>query len=763
MRELMTRKMRLRFTAPLLGLAALLALPIGLAAQATKTAARESAAAAAPPEAVPAAHPGQAEQAYYKALDAAIAPVRGFSAPADEQARIRDVAAALAASDLGKLKAAADGLRDPIAIKLALWLRLKAGVGEAPEYDAFLADSAGWPERHLVRQRRDEAFFTGGGSSKAIRQAYKAQAPETGIGLAALASAFLAEGNTEAAGDLARRAWRDHEIPSTLEHGFLDRFGRFLTVSDHVWRLNRLLMDDPRWTADRASRASLVRRLIPLLPEAERVKAEARLAVYLRAADASQRLGSIASESDYGVLFQKIDLFRHTNREADAARLLLSAPTDPSKIVSPDAWWSQRRAAAYTALNAGNAKLAYDLVKDAGPLTVNPLKDQQALAGFIALRLLNEPRLAEAHFVALAKAADGPLSRARANYWLGRTREALGDAAGARAFYEKATRDPDTFHALLARFKLAPGNHALALPLPALPTAEEIQRFNASEPVRALALARLAGLTVATQHGFLIALEHAAKSEGEAAMIAHLALAYGDTQMAVRIAKSAVARGLKLYLYGYPTHALPAFKPLSTPPERAFLLAVGRQETEFNPATVSGAGARGLLQVMPVTAQHVCHDYKVKCDIPRLLTDNVYNVTMASTYIADRMREFNNSYVLGIAGYNAGPGRARQWIGQFGDPRDPAIDPVDWIHRIPFEETREYVQKVMANIVVYRARLGDPAANRLDEDLARARGTARSPVPLVAAAPAAAEPSPATAQAPAAAAASDRDAFSGGH
>ncbi len=115
---------------------------------------------------------------------------------------------------------------------------------------------------------------------------------------------------------------------------------------------------------------------------------------------------------------------------------------------------------------------------------------------------------------------------------------------------------------------------------------------------------------------------------------------------------------------------------------------------------------------MTVTANHVCRDYKIKCDIPRLMTDNSYNAMIASAYIADRMGEFGGSYVLGLASYNAGPGRAREWVREFGDPRDPKVDPIDWIERIPITETREYVTKVLSNIQIYRARVGESATRR---------------------------------------------------
>ena len=216
-------------------------------------------------------------------------------------------------------------------------------------------------------------------------------------------------------------------------------------------------------------------------------------------------------------------------------------------------------------------------------------------------------------------------------------------------------------------------------------------------------------------------------------MLAHLAEALGDTQMAVRIGKSAIARGLNLIYYAYPVHRLPATRRCAgrrRPPSS--WASPGRRASSTR-TTLSGAGARGILQVMPITARHVCRDYKLKCDIPRLMKDAAYNTMMGSAYISDRMDEFSGSYVLTLAGYNAGPGRAREWIREFGDPRDSSVDPIDWIHRIPFEETRDYVQKVLSNIQIYRARLGEEAnAVRLNADLkrdldGRAEGTREAP------------------------------------
>lgn len=673
--------------------------------------------------------PSKSELEHIRTLDEAIAPIRAYQLDGADAGRIRDAIKAVSAKDLDKATEIQRTIQDPVGRKLVDWYRLRNGFGEPAEYRAFLDANPAWPDRSGLTRKFDEALFTSGGSAGFIKSQFSNRMPDTGAGLAALASAYLAEGNEAEAKRFAAKAWREQTLPPALEAGFLARFGKYLTPADHKWRLDRLLIDTVRWDDEKKARAEMVRKVIPLLAASERKKAEARLAVFMGAANAKKLVDALPAERepDWGLVFQRIQALRRANKSEEAAKLMLGAPTEEAKIVVPDEWWTERRANAYDALKAGKPKLAYELVREAGPLTVNPLKDQTFMAGWLALRYLKNPALAETHFLAMSKAADGPLSRAKAAYWLGRTAEAKNDKAAAAEYYRAALRDPDAFHALLARQKLEPGRHSINTPPPAEPTPDQIRKFVDLDAVKAVVIAKKAGLDISIMRSFIVQLRIVLKSEAEAAMVAHLAEAVGDTQSAVRAGKTAIARGQNLYYYAYPVHPFPAYSPLRKPPEPAFLLGIARQETEFNTVTVSGAGAKGLLQVMTVTAKHVCHDYKIKCDIGRLLMDPSYNAMLASAYIADRMDEFSGSYILTIAGYNAGPGRARQWIREFGDPRDPNVDPVDWIERIPIQETREYVGKVLANIQMYRARLGDErAALRLEDDLNRARVAGRA-------------------------------------
>lgn len=662
------------------------------------------------------------EKAHRARYDAAIAGVRDLQVAESEAARIRDAVKAIAGADLARGKQLRDQLNDEVSRKLVDWYLYRGGYGTAAEIRAFAAANPDWPDQALLQKRAEEALFNSSASASTIKAFFADVPPATGVGLGALASALAAGGDTAEAKALAAKAWAEYDISTTHEAAFLKQVGSLLTEADHRRRLDRLLLTEARWSSERKDRATVIRRTIALLSAAEKKKAEARLAVFLRAKNSGQLMAKLPPEAvarEWGLAVQKAQLLRRQNKDAQAWKILLAAPESSLKV-KPDGWWEERRASAYAALREGNIKTAYALVRDPSQLSINSENAAHFLAGWLALRHLKDAKLAEGHFRALVKSADGPLTRARAYYWHARAFEALGEERKARDSYKKAAEYIDTFHGQLARLKLDPNASALKIAAPAAPTPAEIGRFNGLDTVRAAVIAHKAGLDRALVRAFLSQIRSQLASEAEFAMLAHLAEAMDDTQMSVRIGKSGIARGLNLIYYAYPIHKLPAYRPIREPAETALILGIARQESEFGSGSISSAGARGILQVMPATARHICREYKLKCDVVRLLRDAAYNTMMGSAYIADRMDEFSGSYILSLAGYNAGPGRTREWIRDFGDPREKGIDPIDWIHSIPITETREYVQKVLSNVQIYRARLGDSAnAVRLNADLRR--------------------------------------------
>lgn len=712
---------------PLLAAAALAFVPIPAAlGQASAEAPIELAQAAGAAAAIEKrSTPSESEAAYMSRMDKIVAPLLDYELSADDVAKLKDAIKALSGSDEAKVKELQASIDDPLARRLVEWLRLRRGQGKAADYLKFLADNPQWPSREILQRRMEETLFEEGGDTDLIATYFKDGAARSPAGMAVLASVHLTHGDKDKAKALAAKVWREEDLPETLEKGFLARFGSMLDAEDHKWRLDRLLVEDVRYKADRVERAGRVKRVIALLPDDERKLAQARLSVFMRKSSdkdkATLRSAQKGTGTDWGVVFHKIQHHRRADRLDEAAKLMRSAPLDPLLVTNLDKWWLERRGLAYLALKKDKPRLAYEIVHDAGPLGANALNDQTFMAGWIALRYLKDTGSAEKHFSTLVSNADGPLTRARANYWLGRTLEAQGKKDVARASYEKAAQYKDTFHGLLAVQKLSPGSRELTFEAPAFPGAEQGNRFVATDAVKALALARKLDLGRHITRVFLLNAAKIEDDEAWAAMAAHLARVTGDTQTSVRIGKAAIAGGHNLVFYSYPIHALPKYSPLRKPPETAYLLGLARQETEFNSDTVSGAGARGILQVMKITANHVCRDYKIKCAHNKLLTDASYNTMIASAYVADRLDEWEGSYVLGLPSYNAGPGRTREWVKEFGDPRQADVDPVDWIERIPFEETRSYVAKVLSNIQVYRARLGEKSPLRLDQDLNRAR------------------------------------------
>ncbi|MGD9830196.1 MAG: transglycosylase SLT domain-containing protein [Hyphomicrobiaceae bacterium] len=675
-----------------------------------KPAATPAGPAASPVDAKPAVRPRRRAEAEHVArLDAAIAPVRDIAIDLDDAKRIREAIQAISDGKPALAAEARGKIVDPLGRKLALWFSLWSDRSEATqaEIDKFLATSPGWPGHPRLRGRSEKLLFLRDAPAAEVHAFFKSEKPRTGAGHGALALAFLAEKKDAEARRHAALAWRNYDFDARTEQRLLEKLGKLLKPEDHKWRLDRLLMRDLRWRSERNARGAAAARTAKLMGEAERKKAEARLQVYLRKPGAAKAMAALPTEAakDWGMVFQRIQVLRRSGKDAEARALLRTAPIDPALAVSLDDWWVERRLAAYEALKEGRAKAAYELVKAPGTLSVNERKDAAFFAGWLALRHLRSAKLALPHFELMLASADGPRSRAKANYWMGRTQQALGRAEKARSHYRAAMASTDTFYGLLARQTLSPGQGRLHLPPPPAPSADEIKRFNAREVVRAAVIAHKVGQSRVARI-ILLHLRHVMTAQGEAVMLAHLAGAMGDTQMSIRIAKTAGTRGFNLIHYSYPTHPLPAYKPLRQPPEPALLLSIARQESEFNTQIRSGAGARGILQVMPITARHVCRDYKIKCELGRLMTDPAYNTMIASAYIGDRLREFKGNYVLLLAGYNAGPGRVRQWIREFGDPRTKSVDAVDWIERIPFEETREYVAKVLSNVQIYRARLG---------------------------------------------------------
>jgi soluble lytic murein transglycosylase len=617
---------------------------------------------------------------------------------------------------------------DPAARDFALWYKYRHGpaTGNAAAIEAFRLAHPDWPGQDELREKAEMALFLTDAEPDEVKAFFGASAPQTGAGKAALASVYKTDGDEAKARELVISAWRDHALNAAIEKKMLDRYSSWLTVEHHRARIDRLLYPDEKGATEAALRVS------KLLSADEQKKVAARIAVVKRGGNAGKLFDALpksAVEADVGLRFNRIQWLRRTKdkeRREQAWNLLLDTPSEPNILLDLNNWWTERRINCRGALNDGNPKVAYEIAAKHGLVSGDGFIEAEFLAGWIALRFLNDPHTALRHFVALRGAATSSKSIALGEYWLGRTALALGDSASAKVHFHGAAKYPQYFYGQLGRQTLDSRPAHLEITSTQLPTKADIQTFLARDAVRAIGVARTTGYDGALPQ-FYLALSRKLTNPSEVVLLVELAKITGHPQVALRVAKIAFNRDLPVGDYALPIGGIPTFKSLlSDRVDLALVHALSRQESEFNAAAKSPVGASGLMQLMPATARMVAKQYKVKYSADQL-TNAAYNTQLGEAFLRGVIDDYGGSYFLALAAYNAGGGRVADWIKQFGDPRDPNVDPVDWIERIPFTETRQYVIKIMESLQLYRSRLAGPKqALQLVQDLNRGRRVPRA-------------------------------------
>jgi soluble lytic murein transglycosylase len=600
-------------------------------------------------------------------------------------------------------------IADPVARKVVEWAILRSEESESIElarYTTFLAENPSWPAIGLLRRRAEAVLWADRPDPTTVRTFFGKTRPSTAKGKFALARALLLEGNRHVAASLVRDAWRNDAFPADLENPAFDIFNDLITPADHKARMDlRLYAEDVDGGLRAANRAGGTALAI----------ARARIAAIRKAANAKALLDAVPADGrrDVGYIFSRVQLLLRADKAPEAAELILSVPHDHGEAIDADQWWLEGRLVARKLLDLGNARTAYRLARDAAaPIHENYRADQQFTAGWIALRFLNDPATALTHFAKIGQGTSNPIPLARCGYWQGRAAEALGRKEEARTHFEAAAHYPTAYYGQLARARL--GHKDIVLrPAP-----------DRHEGAGRLEVVRLVELLYAVEERDLIAgaladLGERSTDAGMLAALAEVAAEHDDARAMLLLGKAALARGLPLEHYAFPTVGIPEYRAIGPAVEPAVIYAIVRQESSFNPRTVSSARAMGLMQVTPAAARYIAGKFSAAYDERRLLSDQSYNVQLGAAEIGSLLADYRGSYILTLAGYNAGPGRVKEWIAKHGDPRDPKVDPIDWVERIPFSETRNYVQRVLENLQVYRVRFGGGSKLLIEADLRR--------------------------------------------
>ena len=626
--------------------------------------------------------------------------------------------AAFAAAKSGKwtiaLKLAAKR-PDPVADKLLVWLSLTSGRASAgfAEIAGFIERNPDWPQQGELR-RRAEAALDAGIDDRTAREWFAAYPPLTGLGRGRLAELHLKAGDAATATALIREAWIESDFGARDEKIFYKRYRSYLRTEDHVARLDRLLWDRQR---------SAARRMYRRVDKGHRLLAEARMRLIAFAGGVDPAIARVPDAlRDHPSLWYERLRWRRRKGFHDSAREILAAP--PGDLIRPAAWWREARVETRQALREGLISVAYRFASKHRQTEVLPRAQAEWLAGWVALRHLSDAKLAYPHFETLHAIVRYPISVARGAYWAGRAAAASGDAKLAAEWYGKAARLPTTYYGQLASATLGRGGR-LALPADPKPSAEDRAFIYDHELARAVEVLAAAGDRRLTRT-FLLHLAGLVQTPGQHRVVAALAAEVGRADLGLVVARQSAGNGVMLIEAGYPMRPLPASRSKARKAEPALLQAMMRQESGFDVAAVSSAGALGLMQLMPATARLVAHRLGLPYDKAALTRDVTYNMTLGRAYIEGLLDKYDGSYVLAVAAYNAGPGRVGQFLRDFGDPRTDGIDVIDWVETIPLDETRNYVQRVLEAVPVYRHLLGQPTpADGLALDLAR--GISRPP------------------------------------
>jgi soluble lytic murein transglycosylase len=572
------------------------------------------------------------------------------------------------------------------------WAIAVRGGAQVPsgEIAATARDLAGWPGMETLRRNSERALLKENPAPKTVIDGFAGTPPQTAEGAIILARAHVALGDHDAARKVLGSFWRTTKLEPNEEAAILKEFGGIIARSDHRFRMERMLYAE---RIRSAARVAPYAQAEPLLKAWTAVLRGDKNAVKLLAAVP-------ANQRSAGYLFAEAKHLRRDENIATAAAVMAKAPRDREALVDPDAWWVERRVLSRELMDAGDMKLAYQVVAAHAAEAPNNAVDAEFHAGWYALRGLNDPATAAKHFSRIAEIADGPISSARAYYWLGRAAEA-GGPGDAKTCYERAAAFGTAFYGQLAAEKI--GRAAISVPYPE-PSSADRANFARREAVRAIARLEEAGHPDIADRLYRELAEQLT-SPGELALLAARAQERGNHFLALKVAKAAANRGIDVGGLSHPVGAIPASASIGVA-GKALAYAIARQESEFNVGAVSGAGARGLLQLLPGTAKDVAKRSGLPYSQARLTTDAGYNATLGAAFLGQQLDRFKGSYILTFAGYNAGPGRAVRWIERYGDPRGKDLEAVvDWIERIPFTETRSYVQRVMENYQVYKMRL----------------------------------------------------------
>lgn len=583
---------------------------------------------------------------------------------------------------------------DPLLLKIVTWMYLKETNNSATfrDYKKFIDQNQNWPRISRLRYLAEHKINYKDLSALEVINFFKDEKPSSGYGYIRLGEAYIISGNTTLGAHFIKKGLTTAKLSKSDLRYLSKKYKNFLTSEDFIKRADYMAWESNYWELNRTVR---------YLPKGYKELYHARFALMTRSYGVDSAISKVPArfKNDIGLQFDRMKWRRKRGRYDSALEIINQNQNDPALLIKPESWFEQKFIIARKKIDEKKYADAYKLLDNHGVLEVSSLAKAEWHLGWLALSFLDKPEIAIEHFKKMYNAVGYPISKSRGAYWIGRGYEKINNLNEANKWFKIAGEFNATFYGQLSASKI--GTKKIKISNQYSLDTQEYKKFLKTELARAAIL--------------LYELKHSSDAKdiikhfgGEDSKLELKILAGALSQQierfdyAIQISKQASYEGISLLELNYPTIETPKVVANKEILDSPYILALIRQESEFDASANSWVGARGLMQIMPATGKILGKRTKLGYSIQKLTTDEYYNVKLGSYYITQLYENFGNNIYLALAAYNAGPHRVSRWLKKYGDPRKNEIDTIDFLEHIRFEETRNYVQRVIENIHVYK-------------------------------------------------------------
>ncbi len=571
------------------------------------------------------------------------------------------------------------------------------------DYINFISRNEDYPRIGRLKYLAEHKIIVKNAGPRLVIDWFSQNEPLSGTGKIKFGEAYLELGNSNMAKDLIKSGWETADLSSSDVKYYISKFKNILTTQDHLKRADYLAWDRQYWD---------LKRMLPYLPKKERALYNARFILMTNSYGVDKAISDVPDEfkSDLGLEYNRLYWRTRRNRLEGSLEILRRYHGEET-LVYPDKWWDLRENIARDLVYEKKYADAYEVASNHHLYEGANYADAEWLSGWLALSFLNNPKKAIVHFSNFYSNVSYPISAARGAYWLGLAFEANNDIEQSKKFFKEAAIYTNTYYGQLA-FAKVKIDEKLELPKEFKIEENYEKEFNKNKFIKIVKLMHELDKTEFSKDiiKFLALLN---VEKGSEVLAAKLATEVGRYDYAIQISKDASYERRFINVYNYPVISVPGVINNKVMPPAHLILAIIRQESEFDARANSYVGAQGLMQLMPATAKLVAKNISVPYSRTSLTKDPNYNVKLGTYYFNMLLEDYDGVFPFAIGAYNAGPNRIKAWLQRYGDPNRGQINFVDWVELIRFEETRNYVQRVIENINVYKVVLNESEV-RLD-------------------------------------------------